>query len=496
MRTEQFIQRAIFVSVILSLVTLLLYVVLGFHVRMIADDFCTAGSGLINGPLENTLAMYNNFSGRYVAFYILYLIAPVEPFIHPWLALVIVVAWLLAFAYLTYQVFYYLKLPRKPLYIVSVSLVLTYTLFRIMPSYQHAFWMTAVIQNTMIALIGTTWLASILHYFSKSRSRLTLIIFVAWSCLAILFMGGLNETGATLMVGCIGLMLLGLLKFPSQGRRDFLIFVLTSGIAALTALAIAALSPGSWERRQLGIETEGIDRTLFEGLWDGIVFSLTFTFGEPFGITFGQTFSIAFLLSLFLIGFIAGLFYFERHSDYVLPAPKNLTLTFWLSLFGGLSLIFCVIFPATYAARGFLPIRPLILPRMIQLLVTLFWLYLALAAAQRHHLFNTLKQAKTWSIVLLFLSFLFIWGPAVSIYKLVNLYPDYQAYAISWDERHEYLSNVDASGTVYVPALAYDIEDDYALKKLTVDTDYWVNSCTAGYYGLDGVVVEEAEIEE
>lgn len=495
MNYEKITRHAISISALLSLLVLVMYALIGFQIRMVADDYCSAILSQDNGPLYGALSYYQSWGSRYATFFIQFAVSPLQPTIHLWMPIITLGMWIISLQYLLHNLQAYLKLPIKWSHLLIINVIVSFTFYRIMPSYQHAFWFSAQIAYTWSILIATIWLASISHFFAKRRSQLVLVGYILLSGLLMLMIGGLVETVIPCIIAGLALMLIGAPKILSQRRREYLIFIIVTGIFALLALAISVLSPGSWARRQLGIETEGVDRTLIEALWDGSLFSLGYTFGEPFGITFGQTIGIAFLSSLFLMGFIVGLLYFEKHPDYVMPAPKNLRLTFVLSFLASAYLIFSVIYPAVYAARGSLPLRPLILPRLIQLFVTIFWLYLALAGAQRHNLLVMLRQAKTWSILLIFLSALFIWTPSVSLFKLTNLFSDYQAYAQSWDERHELLLNAEPGSTVIVPPLTYDIEDSFVLQKLDEDPTFWINGCVAGYYNLESVALESVNDE-
>lgn len=89
--------------------------------------------------------------------------------------------------------------------------------------------------------------------------------------------------------------------------------------------------------------------------------------------------------------------------------------------------------------------------------------------------------------MLIFISALIVWSPVISIYKLANLYSDYEAYAQSWDERHELLLNSNPNEIIIIPQLAYDIEDSFVLEKLSSDTPFWINNCVASFYNVAGV---------
>jgi|GEM_PF-5182466 len=403
---------------------------------------------------------------------------------------------MLAVLYCLYQVLEYLNFENKSVILPVGTVVLTYTFYRIMPSYQHAFWFAAVIPYIFPIIVGIFHIGTVLHYFRKTRSTWIYVIFIMWTIFAILIMGGLIETMITVCGVLLGLMLLMTPYIKEHRRKAYIGFVVAGILATCVALFIGLASPGSERRRSAIVELGGNENlTILEALPGGILYTIVYIFGEFFGQVTGHTYSIAFLSTLLLLIISWGIFYIRRYPAQELPAPGNLKIPFVVSVVAGVLAIFAVIYPGVYATSGVVPIRPLILARLIQLIVVLTWAYLTIVSIQRNNLLPRLQRAKTWSIVLIFVSVLLIWSPSVSIFKLLRLFPDYHAYAQSWDERHALLLNTGEDGTIVIPALTYDIEDSFVLEKAEADPEFWINNCVALYYGLDAISVESNEVE-
>ena len=494
MNYEKILQRVIGISIGLSALTLVLYVLLGFHIRMVADDYCTAVQGVTYGPVEGVQMMYQTWASEYSNFFIKFIFAQYQPEIHRWLPLLTLFFWLIATAYLLKHILHYLKLPNDAKYLLPLTILVSFTFYRLMPSYQHAFWFAAVIPYTWSLILTIFYAGIVLQYFQKERSLLTQICFLLFAIIAMLLLGGFVST----MITMLGIILASLFLLTStmaqSRRREIQVWSLASGFTLLAVLLIVMASPGVGIRREaIAALGDGTSLSAIEALPAGLLFTVSYSFGEVFGATFGQTYAIAFLFNMVVLIFFAGLFFLEKYPDYQLPAPPSLRFAFFASFVIALASIFGVIYPSTYAASGFLPMRPLVQTRLIQLILFGYWSYLALIVAQRNRLLLKLRRAKTWTPVLIAVSFLLLWSPLISIYKLVNLYPDYQAYAQSWEERHQLLLNTEADSAIIVPALKYDIEDNFVLKKAGDNPNFWVNNCIEDFYGLESFTVEVSD---
>ncbi|MEO1288136.1 MAG: hypothetical protein AAFV93_10240 [Chloroflexota bacterium] len=477
-------------SVVLSSITLFLYAYLGTFMRLFSDDYCSAEASLQASPLQVTLNRYYTWNGRYTDSFLQQVLSRFKPDVHMWFPAITIILLLLSCYYFLSRLFKILSLHLNQRMVLVITLLVSFTFYRLLPSYQHVYWLSAIVPYTLSLILLIFWCGTVLHYFSGERSTLTLVLFLAWSGLVIFLLGGLTEA-LILTVGFgLLLMLLAVPQIPIVWRRHYTVIVIGTGVFVALTLALVILAPGSWERRNQSIALEGFTLTPLEALPSGILFSLAYLFGEFLGITFGQTYGIAFMGWLFVLGFLGALFYLEKFPNLQLPAPKNVSLWALIVIVIAFLLTFWSIYPVVYAARGNLPSRPLSIPRLIQFAMVLTLLYFAIVAAHRYGFLHKLRTAKTWSLVLYGVAFLIIWTPSVSIYKLAVLIPDFQDYARQWDERHQYFINQpDGSDAVY-EGFDYYIEDEFLLLRAYDDPQYYVNRCTAGWYGLNSVTIE------
>jgi hypothetical protein len=189
---------------------------------------------------------------------------------------------------------------------------------------------------------------------------------------------------------------------------------------------------------------------------------------------------------------------FEKYPDYQLPMPQSATRAALLILAGGFLTILANMWPLFYST-GAIPMRAVILPRLIQLAMVCGWIYLLIGTAQRDRWLLVLRRSYTWKYVLLVCAILMIWTPATSTFKLLELLPDFQQYAVGWDQRDLTLSSLDQPvGTVYIDPLTVDIEDHLVLEKMIRESDptdsFWVNACVTSYYGFERVYIKEPSV--
>ncbi|MEO0598904.1 MAG: hypothetical protein AAF126_22530, partial [Chloroflexota bacterium] len=117
------------------------------------------------------------------------------------------------------------------------------------------------------------------------------------------------------------------------------------------------------------------------------------------------------------------------------------------------------------------------------------WGYVALLYAQKYNLLSRLRRTATWLPLLIVIAFLLVWTPAVSLYTLARLYPNYQTYAQAWDERHQVLLDTPDGTTITISELAYNIEDSLVLEAPEDDPTFWINNCMARFYNLESLIV-------
>lgn len=489
-RFPHFARYALWGSLGLSGLTLLLFAYLGTLMRMVADDFCSASRGLRRGAWEGMLHRYETWAGNYSNAFTKYLFAPLQPEIHAWLPALTLVAWVLVLWYTLAQVGRSLRLPNALRWALPLAVLLTFILYRVMPSTQHIIWYAAIIPNVWSLLLSTLLIGLVIHFFHHKRPMWLFILLLLTVVVMIVYIGGLKETLIPIYVGALGLLLLLTPWMPRARRRAYLVTVLVALVSSLVVMAVVAGSPGAHARRDvlLGGRTVSFERLITESL----LYTGSFWIGEPAGITYGETFTLAYFGMLFFVVLLGGLLFLEKNPAVTLPAPRRLGLTMLLVLAAGLILTLAAIMPIVYGV-GALSMRPLAFPRFVQLGTWLVLAYLALAAIQRSRLLPRLARAKTWPVVLLGLSFMLLWLPLVTLVNFAQRIPDYRAYAQSWDARHDMLQAAPDGEIIVVEPLAFDMNEHLVLESVEDDARFWINNCIALFYGLEGVVEQEAD---
>lgn len=490
----RYVRLSILASILMSGLVLLLYSFMGTYIRMITDDYCSAAIGLTYGSIAGVNHTYNTWASTYSNFFLKYSFAPLQPNIHAWITGFTIVSWIAALYYLFYQLSSCLgKIISRTAFIALILLFL-FTMYRIMPSDQHIFWFGAVIPYVWPFLLASILFGSFIQYFRQERALFTFILMGIYTALMVLIIGGFIEIFITFMISIFGLSLLASPLVVAARRREFIILLLVALFAALIAIAIALSSPGI-QIRQV-VDFGNIEKiTIPELAFNSVLYSVLFLFGEPFGIAFGQSFALAYLSSFFVTFLLGGLFYLQTKPTLKLPAPQNLRLTALIIGAIGFILVLSTMVTSYYAARV-IPIRPLILPRFIQLSVIFCWAYLTLAAFQRYHILNRLQRTRTWPVLLVVFCVMMIWTPSFSLIKYGRLLPQFQSYADSWDVRHENLSNASsADEVIYIEPLDFQMELYLQLAPLRGLESEW-NQCAADFYGLEGIIVGTKPSEE
>lgn len=483
----RYLKYTVFAAIILSGLTLILFAYMGTFMRMATDDYCNTAIGLNYGAVNGVIYQYQNWSGRYTSFFMEFALASVRPAIHPWIIFLTFIAWLALIYYILYQLSHLLKLSLPRFVYASISLIFVFTLYRIVPTNQHIFWVTAIIPYVFPLLFGLIFVGSLIQYFRQKRSIPIFIAMCLYSAVMVILLGGFTEVFSPFMLMIFSLMLLGIPFVPVVWRREYLVFLLIGLVFALITMFIILSSPATHIRQT--VDFKNVETA---SLWtitsNSVLGTISFLFGEFVGITFGQSFALAYLSSFFVTFLLGGLVYLQAHPELELPAPKRLGLA--AGIVGGAAFILILAVMATlYYGVGLIPIRPLIVPRFIELVMVFCWAYLSLVAFQRYHILQNLRKTRTWPYVLLALSFLILWSPSFSLIKYARLVPQFQAYAQSWDKRNGILLNTPEDKIAYVEPLDFEMANYLQLYPLTGLDNAW-NQCAAEIYGIKGIVVK------
>jgi len=484
----KYVRYAYGISAGMAALTLFLVAYLGTFSRMIADDYCSAWRGLHYGPLQGVALRYQTWASNYSNFFIKYALAPLQPAVHSVMTIISIVGLVSTFAYFFYQLARWRQLPQSKLFAGLLSLFATFVLVVTAPTPQHNYWFAAVIPYVWSLVILIAFLGSIVHFLQEPRSNAAHIGFAIYVVLVVLLLSGFIETIITLLIAIFGFMVLALPVIPSHRQRDILVIVVPGLIAAGVGLVIVLSSPGIAVRQAAIAEQFGADPlSKIEAVLRSLYFALVFLFVDTFGVA-----HVLFLFFAIIFGgyILYGNGKLEVHNTSIKPGQAAVLVTIV-----GYLLIAASMVPAVIG-QGFPAQRPLILPRLIQIVITVAYSYLALISLLRHqHKFRR-NSRKAFPGLIGIIALMLIFIPALALGRNIALLPDFQTYAQSWDARHAFIlqerEEQNNRGALFVQPLAYALEDYFVLEQISEDHN-GVNACAANYYQVESVSLRATE---
>ena len=234
---------------LLACLPLLLFAYMGWHTRMIHDDFSAAAIGLEHGAWGGLVFEYERWTSAYSTIFLRFALAEYAVALPPLFTLGIIIIGLLGLYWLSRQVLEWLALdlPERPaaLAISALSLAAAINAFYTPESF---YWYSANIQYTVplvclllcLALAG--WLVR-----SESRKRL---LGGSLACGLICFLtAGASEMFLVFQAAFLTLGAALALVIIDKRRRKALIMVASAMLLATALSALVHLaSPGIWQR--------------------------------------------------------------------------------------------------------------------------------------------------------------------------------------------------------------------------------------------------------
>jgi len=230
---------------LLSGLALLSYVALGWHTRMVADDYAIVVTSRTQGMAQAVLETYRQWSGSYSAFALVFTLSPCQPVVSAWVMPACVLALMMAsFGLLSELVYWRLGQPGAALPRLALSTWLSLFIYNL--SHQEAlYWLMASIAYMLpvpLLLLLATLILRLLRTPPAQRSSLWLGV-----GLLMLINAGFGELIALSQVTLALLGLLATLMMPSSWRshQPTLMGVL---LLALLGALIFFVAPGNWVR--------------------------------------------------------------------------------------------------------------------------------------------------------------------------------------------------------------------------------------------------------
>jgi hypothetical protein len=451
----------LFILFMPTAIVLALYGYLGGFTRMLADDFCSAYYAHRLGLLRSIWYWYLNWSGRYTAFGVDWLIEKIGvqalPVVPPFLLL----TWL-ACTSVTLQLSLQRILPRDTLKITAFSLG-TFLLFVVLvlsPNIpQSLYWWNGMRSYGLPLILLTLYAALFLIWVEKTKTQKAMIAGGFASFLFTFANGGLGETYAVFQFALF-VFLLALEYLICKDRATPRFRYLLAGLAGSAfSLIILIASPGNAIRAGFFPPHPDIV-TLFRISLQGYLdFLLQIVLAPE---------KLAGLLGALLVTFWLG-----SRSEHRL-AGSNWIVPF--VLLGAIALSLACFIPGVYATSETPPTRTFIIPVFILISCILCAGFLVGQKSVDQSWFTAPVRDSMFAIAVLLIAY----SALITAQQLYNGRGIYMAFAQKWDETDALILK---AKTYHLESVQIPIMDNWAGVEYPTDNErYWPNICYSLYY--------------
>lgn len=475
-------RQVAFISAFMLVAALISFVIAGAHSRMIADDYCTAATGLEEGIWGGMLSWYENWSGLYSNFLVKSAIAPIQPEIHPYLTGLLIVGWTCALLFALLQVALLLRLPQTLRLIGLTTLLLVFATVSGAPGRQTVFWMAAIVPYGLPIISVTLYAGLLIWLLRQPRPAGMTVLVGALVAVMVFFTGGFSETYATFQVTLLSFALLGVWWFFPAQRQRLLPVLLVAWVAALAALLVVVAAPGNAIRQARVLEVNEMARN--PSLPELAVFVALFTTL----LFMADTFGLAHMLFVFLASAAGVIAFIDPETARRLPPQRHLLRWLAGAFVVDYILVASILTPSIYSALA-MPSRIIFLPRFVQLCFFVMAGYLAGLWLVRHPRSRDLRRRLSFRLAGALVVALLIFMPVAAIVNNARLLPDFATYSAAWDARHVLIRAAAARGerTIITEELPYYMEDYFLLERY--DEPPGFNTCGTRFYRVQRIEV-------
>lgn len=453
----------LFILFMPTAIVLALYGYLGSFTRMLADDFCSAYYASRLGLLRSIWYWYLNWSGRYTAFGVDWLMekmgTPALPLIPPLSLLVWVI-------FTTIAVYLSLRhvLPQGNMSWVSLTLgtLFPFVVLSLSPNVpQSLYWWNGMRSYTLPLILLTIY--AVLFQFGVERLKSGRGM-IAGSLLSFLFMfanGGLGETYVVFQLALM-ISLLTLEWVVHRDRNSSRFLFLLAGLFGSAVAMIAVISAPGNAIRQTFFPPHPDIVTLFRISLQGYLdFLLQIVLAPE---------KLAGLLGVLLVTFWLGSRSERRLAgrDWIVP----------FVLLGAIALSFACFIPGVYATSEPPPTRTFTIPVFILTSCILSAGFLVGQKSVDQSWFIAPVRDSMFAIAVLLIAY----SALTNAQQLYNGRGVYIAFAQKWDETHALIlrAKTDHLESIHIPAM-----DNWAGVEYPTDNErYWPNICYSLYYDI------------
>ena len=453
---------------------------LGTFSRFFADDFCMAGDAVQLGLAGMLAKWYTTWTGRFGWILGTGLLGSGGPGLAGWLPAIAGALWLAGLSWAYYPLLLRAGWPR-PLWLAGLSAGLTLlVVFSTTPNlFQSLFWQDGMVNYTF-PLIGLTFSGGLILRAWLGKPG---FLPAALSAAGLAFIsGGFTEVVSAIQIALFVLALAATFLLPGRAGRSRLALVLVAAlVGGLAAMAVLLAAPGNQVRQAAAGATPGLVRIVTFSIRNAAFIAAKYVIWTP-----GWA-----LLSAgvpFLAGWMASRARPGRRARVTLSLLWAQT---WfkavvLEVLGAFGLVVAACAPVVYALNAYPDDRVIIVPQFVLALAVI-----STGALLGHGLrslgivpdpFENVSIGRTVQAAIM-ASLLVAAGS--SLMHTASQAPDYQSYALAWDQRAATLQQASQSGQAEVTVIG--LHSRFGVSDLQTRADYWVNSCVASYYHLSAV---------
>ena len=472
---------------VLLLAALSSYALLGWHVRMLADDYCTAASALNRTVLESIIYDYYNWNWTYVDSFLKAVLARFQPAYHQVQTLLLLTALFAALWWLVREVAAVLDLPAMRKHSLLVAVLFLLLIVYTAPNPSMLYWHAVIVPYSLPIALIVGCVSALIRYvrLGFQHTWRYAVLFAA----AVAWLIGSANTFFLPLIGTLALSALYTLwRVPSDKKRHALTIVGVSAVTALLTFALVFSAPGNAVRQTAilytsGFSTPSIDRLIlltFTNTWSYLAFPYFYTVVYSF---FGLG-----------IGVVLTVVFYSENPEHLKCVPFSER---WLAL-DGLAVIVLTIgialstIATTVYGVGTLVWHTMFFPRAAQMLcMLLLGCMLIVWLSRRNFLLEEIKQRPVYKILRLMLVSLLIVPPLSALGNNLARLPQFQQYAEDWDRTHAYILSQVATGNrgiIEVPRYRFSLADSFFVEDID-KPDGFVRSCAASYYGVQDLVM-------
>jgi hypothetical protein len=456
-------QFPLFILFIPAFLVLILYGYLGGFTRLLADDFCSVHYAKRLGLVRSIWYWYLNWSGRYTAFGVDWLMEelgePALPILPPLSLLVWVI-------FTTIAVYLSLRhvLPQGSMAWVSLTLgtLFPFVVLSLSPNVpQSLYWWNGMRSYTLPLILLTIY--AVLFQFGVERLKSGRGM-IAGSLLSFLFMfanGGLGETYIAFQLALM-ISLLTLEWVVHRDRNSSRFLFLLAGLFGSAVAMIAVISAPGNAIRQAFFPPHPDVVTLFQISLNGYLDFILEIVKTPEKITG-------------LLGALLGTIWLGGWSEYRSTGNNWIAPVVFL---GAFLLSFTCFVPGVYATSELPPTRAFVIPIFI-LVAGLLCTGFVVGQISAYGRYSS-KLVQNFMFVIAIL--LIIYSASINAGQLYNNRGVYIAFAQKWDETDALVLAAKNNGqeSVQIPAMENWAEVEHP----TDNERYWPNICYSLYYDI------------